>query len=459
MSNIVPFDPPRMFRARLKAGFVDVSTIAVDGYDDNADVDCSTAAAATYHRGWDNATAATYYPSIRTNTNTNTTTTSPTIPVPLERTETTSGKIMEITVNSSSSQPPVVVAFWLLRKLGHHPIVRLGYKLRLRSKNNNYNDDDEKYDDQNQNLRWELDTDELGRLTLLRIHIFHCSILNDDEIMMPEDSNTQDDDAGVVVNSSLNELSALQLIAKQTQQQSSSSSSSSCSIFPRKTKAHVVGTELIATTTTTASDDENNKIYAVLPYYRDGTLLQFCQSIGSPLDESLARYIFRQIIQGLKTLKATGLCHRNLSLDAIAMDGDHFDIIGLGWTLRVTDDNSSSSSSSSRVMVRAAGLMLYSMVVGTNSLFFAPIAGDKIFTRLCIKGDIRGEVERYGKQLGQDYSNLLSNDLLDLLRTTLRADPKQRLSLEEVMEHPWVTNDDLIITPTQWMEKKKKSII
>ena len=160
----------------------------------------------------------------------------------------------------------------------------------------------------------------------------------------------------------------------------------------------------------------------------------------------------------MKTLKATGLCHRNLSLDAIAMDGDHFDIIGLGWTLRVTDDNSSSSSSS-RVMVRAAGLMLYSMVVGTNALFFAPIAGDKIFTRLCIKGDIRGEVERYGKQLGQDYSNLLSNDLLDLLRTMLRADPKQRLSLEEVMEHPWVTNDDLIITPTQWMEKKKKSII
>jgi hypothetical protein len=299
MSNIIPFDPPRIFTARLKAGLVDVSTIAVDDDDDDADVDCSTTTTTTYHRGWDNATAATYYPSIRTNTNTTAAATSPTIPVPLERTETTSGKIMEITVNSSSSQPPVVVAFWLLRKLGHHPIVRLGYKLRLSSKNNN--DDDEKGDDQNQNLRWELDTDELGRLTLLRIHIFHCSILNDDEIMMPEENNTQDDDndAGVVVNSSLNELSALQLIAKQTQQQSSSSS---CSIFPQKTKAHVVGTELIATTTT-ASDEGNNNIYAVLPYYRDGTLLQFCQSVGSPLDESLARYIFRQIIQVRKKKK------------------------------------------------------------------------------------------------------------------------------------------------------------
>mmetsp|Transcript_24937 Transcript_24937/g.26760 ORF Transcript_24937/g.26760 Transcript_24937/m.26760 type:complete len:81 (+) Transcript_24937:42-284(+) len=80
--------------------------------------------------------------------------------------------------------------------------------------------------------------------------------------------------------------------------------------------------------------------------------------------------------------------------------------------------------------------MLYSMVVGTNALFSAPIAGDKIFTKLCIRGDIRGEVKRYGKQLGKDYSNLLINDLLDLLRTMLKADPKQRLSLEEVTEHP-----------------------
>jgi hypothetical protein len=320
MSNIIPFDPPHMFTARLKAGFVDVSTTAVDGDDDDdddddggaidsVDNDGSSCNTNTYHRGWDNATAATYYPSTRTSINTDTNATSlTTIPVPLERTETTSGKIMEITV-TSSSRPPVVVAFWLLRKLGHHPIVRLGYKLRLSSKNNNNSDDQ----NQNQNLRWELDTDELGRLTLLRIHIFHCSILNDDEKIMPEeDNNTQDDDddddAGVVVNSCLNELSALQLIAKQTQkqQQQHENNSSSCSsIFPQKTKAHVVGTDLIATTTTTttASDEENNYIYAVLPYYRDGTLLQFCQSIGSPLDESLARYIFRQIIQVRKKIK------------------------------------------------------------------------------------------------------------------------------------------------------------
>ena len=206
----------------------------------------------------------------------------------------------------------------------------------------------------------------------------------------------------------------------------------------------------------------------------------------------------------MNTLKSAGLCHRNLSLDTIAMDGDHFDIVGLGWALRVSTGNSSDADYGDEMKDRqhlpptpggdphffspesynhhhndnkrgttgaddivvwngfrddlwAAGLMLYSMVVATNALFSAPIAGDKIFTKLCIRGDIRGEVGRYGNQLGKDYSNLLSNDLLDLLRTMLRADPKQRLSLEEVMDHPWVTNDSLIITPTQWMKTNRSS--
>ena len=82
------------------------------------------------------------------------------------------------------------------------------------------------------------------------------------------------------------------------------------------------------------------------------------------------------------------------------------------------------------------------MVVGTNALFTAPIAGDKIFIKLCMKGDIMGHVERY-------YGKKLSNDLGDLLKSMLRADPKQRLSLEEVMEHPWLANNESVKTPTE----------
>lgn len=100
----------------------------------------------------------------------------------------------------------------------------------------------------------------------------------------------------------------------------------------------------------------------------------------------------------------------------------------------------------------AAGLMVFSMVVGTGALFTAPIAEDKSFTRMCIKGDIRGQVKRYGTLAGRDFSGL-SDALMDLLKDMLRADPGQRLSLEQVMKHPWLTEEQ-VVTVTEWMEQQ-----
>jgi serine/threonine protein kinase len=118
---------------------------------------------------------------------------------------------------------------------------------------------------------WELDRDEEGQLTMVRVHMSHNAVPAVDQ------SQSQ----SMWLKSQINELSALQMIA--TQNYSSSSQMASQA-------AHVVGTSIIA------RDEENGKIYTILPYHRDGTLLQFCQSMGN-LEESLARFIFRQIVQ------------------------------------------------------------------------------------------------------------------------------------------------------------------
>ena len=97
----------------------------------------------------------------------------------------------------------------------------------------------------------------------------------------------------------------------------------------------------------------------------------------------------------------------------------------------------------------ATGLIIYSMVVGTDALFAAPIAGDKRFARLCIKGDVKGETERYWTQSNKDTS-LPSDEFCDLLGSMLSIDPNQRPTLENVMKHPWVTNSDTSVTPTNF---------
>jgi serine/threonine protein kinase len=184
----------------------------------------------------------------------------------------------------------------------------------------------------------------------------------------------------------------------------------------------------------------------------------------------------------LKTLQETGLCHRNLSLDSALLNGDQLDICDLGWAMRynpkapVDEDRpfpppggsnpqfippeyfrgtTTGSWDGFRGDLWSAGLILYSMVVGREGMFTAPIAEDKSFARLCIKGDVRGQLKRYGKLVGRDFSGF-SDELIDLLRKMMRADPQSRLSLEEVLEHPWLTNDE-VISPTAWIAAHKPS--
>lgn len=167
------------------------------------------------------------------------------------------------------------------------------------------------------------------------------------------------------------------------------------------------------------------------------------------------------------------------------MEGDHLDICELGWALRfntttahLDQDHPFPPPGGSdprfiapeyffgtgttggdvawngfRADLWAAGLMLYIMVVGTESLFTAPIAEDKTFAKLCMKGDVRGHLKKYGKVVGRDFS-ALSEELVDLLRSMLRFDPTRRLSLEGVLQHLWVVKDD-VVTPSEWMEMNR----
>ena len=312
--NIIPFNPPHLMTARRKAGFVDVSSSTVAAHNknknknnnDNDDASSSEEVTGYFHRGWDNAAIAGAYStaiSVAAAALTTATEATATTPSPLERNETISGRIIEITTTPSSSpsssginddddaKQPSVIEFWLQRKLGHQSsshglVVRLGYKLRASKKQKKVsegNDDDsDDGDDQNNDCRWELDTDESGRHILVRVHILHNN--NSSSTVLQQSSNNNNNNhcrqnsvQFMDLDSPLNELSALQMIARHTK-------------TAQAQAIHVAGTNLIATS------EENRNIYTILPYYRDGTLLQFCQSIGS-LEEPLARFIFRQIVQ------------------------------------------------------------------------------------------------------------------------------------------------------------------
>lgn len=90
----------------------------------------------------------------------------------------------------------------------------------------------------------------------------------------------------------------------------------------------------------------------------------------------------------------------------------------------------------------ACGLMLYSMVVGCDALFLAPVEDDRTFVKLCLRGQVKSLSSKYGNMIGETID--LSDDLVDLLQKMLKVDQSERLSLEQILEHPWVRNDDLM---------------
>jgi serine/threonine protein kinase len=185
-------------------------------------------------------------------------------------------------------------------------------------------------------------------------------------------------------------------------------------------------------------------------------------------------------LKGLKALQESGLCHRNLSLDALTLKGDHAIIDRLDWCMRfnknapVDEDKALPMPGGNNPQyvapeyfgcltggwdgfaadLWASGLMLYSMVVSSEALFVAPLQEDKTFAELCVKGKIGDCVEKFAKSIGREI--VLSDELVNLLQNMLRADPKQRYTLDEVMDHPWVKSEE-IMAPSAWEQMKTQA--
>ena len=250
----IPFSRPIFLRARLVVGSVDLSSSKSE----------ESLSSKGVGREWEKeASFSIAFGAV--------------LPPSLERTETMSRRILEIQTqtpsgdNNNNNSDPTIVAFWLQRKVGHPSssrdvVARLGYRLRPRKKvHQEASTIATGTNGDNHGQQWELETDESGKPILVKVLIVHNAI---GEESKGEESKSPE----MGWNTPMNELVVLQRIAQQNQ-----------------SSAHVVGTNLIAT-------DKGNTIYAILRHHRDGTLLQFCQSIGN-LQEPLARFIFRQILK------------------------------------------------------------------------------------------------------------------------------------------------------------------
>ena len=208
-------------------------------------------------------------------------------------------------------------------------------------------------------------------------------------------------------------------------------------------------------------DPGNQTLNIVMRYCQSGDLFQRLQEWqgldDSPpgMPEAQARFFFRQIMTGVRSLHEKGICHRDLSPENVMLDGDDSIIIDLGMCLRVPYKNgrrclispqgacgklpymspeiyrNRSPFDGAVADVWTAGTILFCMVTGNRS-YQRPHASDPQFYWMT----------RDLNQLLSDWQISLSPEGLHLLQNMLQVNPRLRLTIEEVFAHPWFSFPD-----------------
>jgi serine/threonine protein kinase len=212
-------------------------------------------------------------------------------------------------------------------------------------------------------------------------------------------------------------------------------------------------------------DGENLNV--VMPYAGSGDLfqlLQDSQESGTGFTEGEARFWFRQIIDGLRYLHSRGVCHRDLSPENIMLAEDNALIIDMGMAILVpyTDPTSTSGGvtdiahgTNKRMILPqgACGKLPYMSpeiyrskkpfdggavdIWTAGTILFCMVTGNRSYARPQ-DSDAQYYWMTHGlSRLLRDWGVNLSKECIHLLKHMLQVEPRLRLTLDEVIRHPW----------------------
>lgn len=184
-------------------------------------------------------------------------------------------------------------------------------------------------------------------------------------------------------------------------------------------------------------------ILIILEYVCGGDLLSFVRK-RTKLNETTAKFIFRQIMEALQYIHSQGVIHRDIKLDNILID--------LNNTIKICDFGVSRSVVPGDIMhdqcgtpayiapeilrnqgyegfgvdVWSAGVVLYAMLSGTVP-FKATNMTD--LHRIILSGNYAAIKD-------------ISQEAVDLLKNILETDPRKRLTVEGILQHEWLKSTD-----------------
>jgi serine/threonine protein kinase len=185
--------------------------------------------------------------------------------------------------------------------------------------------------------------------------------------------------------------------------------------------------------------ESSKHILIVMENCAGGDLLHFVKRKGK-LPEAEAKIVFRQIVYGARVCHTSNVLHRDFKLDNILLDEDlttakicDFGVSKFVKRGQIIDDQCGTPAyiapeivadqgyEGFTVDIWSLGVLLYAIVCGTVPFKASTMNG---LHKLILRG-------KY------DFPEHLSSEVKDLIDGMLQIVPQQRLSVKQILDHPW----------------------
>ncbi|XP_064642595.1 testis-specific serine/threonine-protein kinase 3-like [Lineus longissimus] len=185
--------------------------------------------------------------------------------------------------------------------------------------------------------------------------------------------------------------------------------------------------------------ESKNHIYIVMEYAQNGDLLQYVNQAGV-LPEAEARRLFRQIIAAVKVLHEAKVVHRDIKLDNILLDEDN--------NVKLADFGFARLQYSYELSKTFCGSYAYAAPEILDGEDYDGKLADVWSLGVCLYGMLHGRVPFHEEDVdilrqsmdGEIHFNAgVTKECSDLIRSMLRVDRSQRVSLADIVASPWMT--------------------
>lgn len=209
------------------------------------------------------------------------------------------------------------------------------------------------------------------------------------------------------------------------------------------------------------SFESEHYILIIMEYISCGDLLSYVRK-RSRIPEIIAKFIFKQIIEGIQFIHSKNIVHRDIKLDNILIDlNNNIKICDFGVSKQIKNreiinDQCGTPAYIAPEILRnngyegfpvdiwSAGVVLYTMLTGT-----VPFKAHnmKDLHKMILKGNYMS-ISEFNNKIDPNNNNCnlnnqsISSDAESLIKSILELDPKKRITSEGILNHPWIKTLD-----------------